>query len=326
MMTSGRPAGPAQSRVELRVSAIIPTLGRGEVVLRTIAQLRAQTAPPAEILIVDQTEDHPAHALQSLAQANHAGHIRWIRMSPPSQPAALNRGVLEARGELLLFLDDDIRIDTEFVAEHLKAHQKEGVDAVVGQVLQPGEVPLPGPIARKLDGPFADLEFPFRSAEPTFILNGMSGNLSVPRDLALRLGGFDERFTAPVSYRFDTDFCKRIVASGGKVSFEPTARIDHLRAPRGGTRSRGSHMTSASPIHGVGDYYFALKQGLSWTTVRYIFRRPVREVATKFHLTHPWWIPVKLLGELRALVQAIWQSGQGPKYLKADSRTSAAPR
>jgi GT2 family glycosyltransferase len=325
-MTSGPLPQPARSCVESRVSAIIPTLGRGEVVLQTIAQLRAQTAPPAEILIVDQTEDHPAHALQGLSEADRLGHIRWIRMSPPSQPAALNRGVLEARNELLLFLDDDIRIDPDFVAAHLKAHQQEGVDAVVGQVLQPGEVPLKGPIARQLDGPFADLEFPFRSAEPTFILNGMSGNLSVSRDLALRLGGFDERFTAPVSYRFDSDFCKRIVAAGGKVAFEPTARIDHLRAPRGGTRSRGSHMTSASPIHGVGDYYFALKQGLSWTTLRYILRRPVREVATKFHLTHPWWIPVKLFGELRAVVQAVWQAGQGPKYLSAESSIPAAPR
>ena len=309
-----------------RVSIIIPTLGRGEVVLQTIAQLRAQTAPPAEILIVDQTEDHPEHALQGLDEANRLGHIRWIRMSPPSQPAALNRGVLEARSELLLFLDDDIRIDTDFVAAHLRAHQKGDIDAVVGQVLQPGEVPLKGPIARTLSGPFADLEFPFRSAEPALINNGMSGNLSVPRSLALRLGGFDERFTAPVSYRFDTDFCKRIVASGGKVAFEPSARIDHLRAPRGGTRSRGSHMTSASPIHGVGDYYFALKQGLSWTTLRYMLRRPVREVATRFHLTHPWWIPVKLFGELRALVQALGQSRQGPQYLSAESRNRAAPR
>lgn len=298
-----------------RVSAIIPTLGRGEVVLETIAQLLAQDCPPAEILVIDQTEDHPAAALEGLAAADRRGDIRWIRMSPPSQPAALNRGILEARFELLLFLDDDIRIGRDFVAAHLEAHRRDGVNAVVGQVLQPGEVPLPGPVLKRSSGPFADLDFPFRSAERAWILNGMSGNLSVARALALRLRGFDEQFTAPVSYRFDSDFCKRVVSAGGRVAFAPEACIHHLRAPRGGTRSRGSHMTSGSPIHGVGDYYFALKQGLSWTTVSYMLRRPVREVTTRFHATHPWWIPVKLFGELWAFVGAVGLSRRGPRYL-----------
>ena len=327
-----RPPGDStrlESRSRLsaaRVSAVIPTLGRGEVVLETIAQLLSQDCPPKEVIVIDQTETHPAAALEGLAAAHRRGDIRWIRMSPPSQPAALNRGILEAQFELLLFLDDDIRISRDFVAAHLQAHQQDGVDAVVGQVLQPGEEPLPGPVLKRSTGPFADLDFPFRSAEPAWIRNGMSGNLSIRRDLALRLRGFDEQFTPPVSYRFDTDFCKRLVASGGRVAFVPEARIHHLRAPRGGTRSRGNHMTSASPIHGIGDYYFALKQGLSWTTLRYMLRRPVREVTTRFHARHPWWIPLKFFGELRAFAGAVRLYLRGPRYLDDGPQRGHEPR
>ncbi len=34
---------------------------------------------------------------------------------------------------------------------------------------------------------------------------------------------------------------------------------------------------------------------------KYSVSRVFREVRTRFHLTHPWWIPVKLVGEARAL-------------------------
>ncbi len=300
------------------MSVVIATLGRGPVVLDTIRQLLAQTLRAVEILIVDQTEDHDAQSIAALTQADRRGDIRWVRMSPPSQPAALNRGLSEARGSLVVFLDDDIRIDAGFLAAHVLAHQRTGADAVVGQVLQPGEQPLPGKVEQRRTGVLADLDFPFRSAEPTWVENGMSGNLSVRRALALQVGGFDERFTPPVSFRFDTDFCKRLVGVGARIAFAPDARIYHLRAPRGGTRSRGSHMTSASPIHGIGDYYFALKQGFMGEMFRYMAWRPVREVATRFHLRHPWWIPVKLLGELRALFGALRLWRKGPLYLRGD--------
>jgi GT2 family glycosyltransferase len=120
----------------------------------------------------------------------------------------------------------------------------------------------------------------------------MSGNMCLRREAALTLGGFDENFLPPVSYRFDSDFCKRLIRAGGKIRFEPSARIYHLRAARGGTRSVGCHLTSASPVHGVGDYYFAFRQGFNLATLGYVLRRPLREVRTRFHLRRPWWIPV----------------------------------
>ena len=83
-------------------------------------------------------------------------------------------------------------------------------------------------------------------------------------------------------------------------------------------------MTSGSPIHGIGDYYFALKQGLSLTTLRYMLRRPIREIATRFHATHPWWIPVKFFGELLALCGAIVLFWRGPHYMADDQHRITA--
>jgi GT2 family glycosyltransferase len=297
------------------ISVVIPTFGRDEVLTDTIRQFLAQSPAAAEIVVVDQTVTHEPEAEQQLSAWNRDGSIRWIRTTTPSQPIAMNRGLLEARNPLVLFVDDDIRIDPDFVAGHFDYAEDATVAAVIGQILQPGEEPLEGFEHVSDQGPFADFDFPFRSASPAWIRNGMSGNMSVKRDVALSIGGFDENFLAPVSYRFDSDFCARLVASGHRIRFDPRPRIHHLRAQRGGTRSLGSHLTSASPMHGIGDYYYALRRGLSPATLAYLFRRPVREVLTRFHLRHPWWIPVKLFGELRAMGMAIGLRLRGPNLL-----------
>jgi len=222
-------------------------------------------------------------------------------------------------------LDDDIRIGPDFLAAHCLAFDDSFIWAVVGQVVQPEQNVDMQYMRPPQSGPLADLSFPFCSSRSAFIENGMSGNMCVRRDAALALGGFDENFLPPVSYRFDSDFCKRLIRAGGKIRFEPTARIDHLRAERGGTRSVGSHLTSASPIHGVGDYYFAMRQGLCLETLVYVLRRPLREVRTRFHLRKPWWIPVKLIGEMRALVLALRLMLRGPKYLEREIIASSSP-
>lgn len=296
--------GVSAGTVRLPVSVAIPTFGRDSVLTDTIAQLLDQSPAPAEILIVDQTPSHDAETEERLASWHAAGAIRWIRRREPSQPAALNEALLAATQAYVLMLDDDIRIEPGFIAAHHAGFASDEVWMVIGQVLQPGEteeteyrhVPRPGPMA--------DLDFPFRSGRRAQIENGMSGNMTVRRERALQLGGFDENFLAPVSYRFDTEFCKRLVRAGGRIVFEPGARIHHLRAERGGTRSVGSHLASASPVHGVGDYYFALCQGWHPAVIAYALKRPFREVRTRFHLRRPWFIPIKLLGEARAFLLA----------------------
>jgi GT2 family glycosyltransferase len=181
--------------------------------------------------------------------------------------------------------------------------------------LQPGQEPSNDLPRYRTSGVARFLDFPFNSSQRMSIENGMAGNLSVRRDVALRIGGFDESFVG-VAYRFETEFCRRLCAHGGRIRFEPAATIRHLRAPSGGTRTHGDHRTSASPLHGVGDYYFALRQGANLGTLGYILRRPFQEVCTRFHLRHPWWIPVKCVGEMRAFLRALRLSVSGPRLLK----------
>lgn len=301
--------------INLSVSVVVPTYGRNEVLVETIRYLLNQSYPASEILIIDQTPRHIPETEKSLKQWHDSGVIRWITRTPPSITGAMNQGIVDAKSSIILFVDDDIVPNPDLIAEHVASYSETNIWAVTGQVLQPGEVPddvvYTGPQA----GLYAYLAFPFNSVKPTIVKNVMAGNLSVRKKRALQIGGFDENFIG-VAYRFETEFARRLVRAGGKIRFQPNARINHLRDERGGTRSGGSHLNSASPIHGVGDYYFAMTGGIDWETVRYVLRRPVREVCTRFHLRRPWWIPVKLFGELRAFIMGIRLSVGPPRLLK----------
>lgn len=299
------------------VSVVIPTYGREQVLVATVSQILSMPSGPAEVLIIDQTPEHQVATDQQLSCWDREGCIRWIRLTRPSIPEAMNAGLQFARNPLVLFLDDDIVPDGNLIAAHAQAYKDfPEAWAVAGQVLQPGESPGARNGYTANFGLRADLNFPFWSDEPAWVANVMAGNLSLRRDRALAAGGFDENFQGS-AYRFETEFSRRLIMRGGRIRYAPEASIRHLRAERGGTRAAGSHLTSASPRHGVGDYYFALLQGCTAETMAYMSWRMVREVCTRFHLRHPWWIPVKLLGELRGLVRATRLRRRGQRLIEA---------
>jgi GT2 family glycosyltransferase len=300
------------------VSIVIPTYQRGEVLLQTLAMLFEQDPPADEILVVDQTRTPAPEVASRLASWHNQGQIRWRRLPQPSIPHAMNVGLSEATGTIVLFLDDDIVPAANLIGAHAGSLAEDPqIWAVAGQVLQPGEEPCDIDVPIQRNGFRATLEFPFYSTRPMDIANAMAGNLSVRRQRAIEIGGFDENFVA-IGFRFETEFARRLIVRGGRVRFAPEASIRHLRAERGGTRARGSQFTSPDPGYGVGDYYFAMLQGRTWETHRYMMWRLFRQITTRFHRRHPWYIPVKLIGEIRAFLWARRLVQQGPRLISRE--------
>lgn len=307
------------------VSVVIPTYRRGEPLINSIKELLGLKQPAAELIVVDQTETHSQQTFDALHDWQKAGQISWHRIPVPSITHAMNHGLMVAKRPLVLFLDDDISLRGEIVAAHANAHENaRDVWATVGQVVQPWQVPEDLSAPRRMNGLRSDEDFPFHSSRSMEVRNVMAGNLCVKRKRAIEIGGMDENFLGS-AYRFETEFARRVLSSGGRILFLGNAGIDHLRADQGGTRSRGSHLTSASPLHGMGDYYFAMRHSSPISATTYGIRRVFREISTKFHALHPWWIPVKFIGEVRAFACAYLQYRSGPKLLKGEGEAHDRP-
>lgn len=289
----------------LSVSIVIPTYRREQVLVETIDHLLRLEPAPAEMLIVDQTPEHEPEVARALAHYEGAGRIVRIRLRAPSITRAMNIGLSRARGDIVLFLDDDLIPHPDLVGEHVAAHRR-GEHVVAGQVLQPWET----------DTDVGDDQEHslFASARSQYVTELMGGNFSVRRDLARRLGGFDENFVH-VAYRFEAEFAGRVLAAGEKILFEPRASIRHLKAGSGGTRSFGHHLTTVYPSHSVGAYYFLLRSRNASRRLLNLMGRPLRAVRTKHHFTHPWWIPATLAAEAMGFCWAMFLYLRGPRLL-----------
>lgn len=288
------------------ITVAIPTYNRGAIVAGTVRRILALEPPPEAVIVVDQSRELNA----DLVRLRDEQRIRLIRLDAPSIPHAMNTALLAAATPLVLFLDDDVEPSPQLIAAHAAAHGDPAAWAVVGQILQPGESPI------HVGQPADDLEFRFCADEGGFLTNVMAGNLSVKRERAVEVGGFDENFVL-AAYRFETDFALRLAAAGGKIWFEPRASLRHLKLASGGLRSFGDHRSSPSPAHSAGDYYFALHHRRFWP---YAARRLAKNVITRYHLAHPWTIPTKLVGEWRGLLLARRLARGGRKLLAPPRR------
>lgn len=288
---------------QLPVTIVIPTYRREQVLIDTIESLLQLAAGASEILVLDQTREHSGGTDALLRRWNEDGRIRWLRLPEPSIPGAMNKGLVEAAHEIVLFLDDDIIPFNDLVSAHWEAHQ-DGPALVAGRVLQPWD-------GDGADGSWSEKQF--ASTERLEITRFMGGNFSVRRSTALELGGFDENFVR-VAYNFEREYADRWRARGGRISFRPDAAIRHLKASFGGTRTYGEHLKTFFPAHSVGAYYYVLRSELVKHRVREFVGRPVRAVATRHHLCRPWWIPVTLVAELGGMLWALILYARGPRY------------
>ena len=277
------------------LTVAIPTYRRERVLLETVSYLRSLAVPPGEILLLDQTQQHDPETESALGTMADAGAITWVRLTIPSIPQAMNQGLVRARHDLVLFLDDDIRPDPELIAAHLRAHQESPGGIVAGRVLQPWH-------GGKAD-PADARRFGFNSESSREVDEFMGGNFSVNRHDAIAQGGFDENFVR-VAYRFEADFALRWRRAGGRIRYAAGALIHHLKASDGGTRVFGDYLRTAIPAHSVGEYYFALvNRPPGW--LRTVFGRPMRAIATRHHLRRPWWIPSTLVAEVGGILWAL---------------------
>lgn len=281
---------------------MIPSFDRGAVLVDTIELLAALRPRAREIIVVDQTLEHPPAVADRLREMESSGSFLHARLSAPSITKAMNRGLVLSKSSRVLFLDDDIVPDARLVDVHGSVGKH--CILVAGQVLQPGEEPE-APIAR---GPHR-----FRDDAPRLIDEFMGGNFSVPRDAALELGGFDENFIG-AAYRFEAEFAARFIRRHGPIHFQPAASIHHLAVPSGGTRQAAHHLRTSSPHHTAGAYYYLLRvRPRGWRLAWFV--RPFRSIRTRHHLHRPWWIPATLLAELRGMKVALGLHRSGPSYV-----------
>lgn len=203
-------------------SLIIITLDRAELLRNTLDGVARQLRPIDEMIVVD---NGPSRDTQRVACSSGA---RYVPEPKRGYGHARNRGISEARGDVIYFLDDDCVPEPDW-------------SEILWNVLNSGEADLaggsrasgqPGLAARleylSTDGPVLS---PRLAAGPARHLS--TSNLILRREVIEKTGCFDTALTMCE----DRDFTTRARKLGFKLRYEPKARVTHYPA-----------------IHGLSDY------------------------------------------------------------------------
>lgn len=214
----------------MRLSVIIPTFNREQILKLTLERLFAQVGEAdMEIVVADDGSSVATQDVIQAACARAPFPVRLIAQSNRGPAAARNLAIREASGDLLLFLGDDIFASPDLVATHLRVHAQHPSEsvAVLGYT-------SPAPEMRKtalseyiersgLQFAYQHIQDPNNVSYEHFY----TSNVSLKRAFLLRFGMFDEEF--PYAAYEDLELAYRLQSQHGlQIIFEPGARAYHF--------------------------------------------------------------------------------------------------
>jgi glycosyltransferase involved in cell wall biosynthesis/peptidoglycan/xylan/chitin deacetylase (PgdA/CDA1 family) len=211
------------------VSAAVVTRNRAELLARTLPTVLRQDLPADRFEVVVVDDGSSDGTAQLLAEHADRPGLRVIRQDRRGIAAARNVAIDAARGDVVVFLDDDLMCDRALLRAHATAHAREPRSLVVGRLGVAAES-TSGPVASWL-ATAAAAAHARRSCGVGLRDAFVAANCSVPLTLLRSCGGFDESL---VDAREEHELGLRLVRAGARPFYEPNAiALEVVRKPVG---------------------------------------------------------------------------------------------
>ena len=230
-------------------SIVVPTFERRDIVLGALRSfgLLQYEGEWSVTLVVDGSIDGTAQAVRA---ENWPFALTVIEQANGGLAAARNAGARTGAGDILLFLDDDMRVAPDLLERHASAFREDaGAVCVAGAIGLHPETP-PGFLAEGVDQ-WTKAALSLDGEERVFSLFG--GHCAIRRDAFERIGGFDPVYTSDGGYgREDTDIAVRLQRHGS-IATAPGALCLQIHAVDVATTLERAR------LQGRADRRFALK-------------------------------------------------------------------
>jgi len=247
---SGRPVAPPPGRVWPMVSIVVPSSCRSAHVVRCLRQVVAGTDYPAlEILLAVSCIDPNSRAQRAVLR--RLGRMAGLRicdlgMAAFNYAAANNNAVRQARGDLVLLLNDDVVPIEPGWLQCMVAELEDSAGIVGPRLLYGNRALQHGGVIMGL-GNLCEHAFrllPARAPGPHGLarlsrqVSAVTGAcMLMHRSLYQNLNGMDEEFSIALN---DVDFCLRAAAAGAPVKLAADVELYHMES-----RSLGRHYHGA---------------------------------------------------------------------------------
>lgn len=204
-------------RVSPRVSVLVATHNRRKLLARALASVNSQRYRDFEVIVVD---DASIDGTASWLRIDHQ-HIVLLELNAQSGAAAArNRGVKQARGEIVAFLDDDDAWHPSYLETQVAQF-----DAHPDILLcSTGHVEIDG--AGQIRQPYLQPVFNYANPLVHMLAECPLHTLSLVacrRSALERFGPFDET----MAIVHDLDWYVRLIVAGGRLAHDPSPLVEH---------------------------------------------------------------------------------------------------
>lgn len=260
-----------RSETPLAVSVVIASRERPEMLSDTVESVLSARRVPRELVIVDQSR--APHGELAGRGTERGCEIRYVQSATSGLSSARNVGLRHSSQDVVVILDDDMLVQEDSLDRLIAGRpDHDGRIVTTGRLLaappeRPGLSQPPGALVIREEPEV------FRGRQPRQVVPGP--NISLPREVMLEIGGYDERLGAGTRFPAgeDHDLSLRLLDAGCEVRHVPEAVVLHRswRARRDVVRLRWGY------ARGVGGFY-AKHAGLR---DRHTLERAAREVRSR---------------------------------------------
>ena len=248
-------------------SVIVPTHNRKETLAHCLQALCDQNHPNETIVVDDGSQDGTREMVAARFQ-----HVQYIFQENRGPAAARNRGIRQARGDIIAFTDDDCVPPRDWLAKLAAGYARHPeIAGAGGGIIAPNEM-LEKNIFARYERYLGWDVFRARDQE---ILGGIecptggTANMSYRRTVLEQVNGFDENF--PVAAGEDADLNMRVCQLGYLLLYVPV-RVIHLQEYSWKRFRRQFY------LRGIGRNYYEQKHGAGYPSRWKIALRIIRRL------------------------------------------------
>ncbi len=216
------------------VSVVIPTLNRDDYLYNSICDILKQDYSLFEVIVVDQSSVINTEIELLINKNKNKNKLRYYSVSFKGLPQARNFGWQNALYPIILYIDDDVRIEQGFITAHASGYVDDGIGIVGGRVL---EIGMGGKESVGSFNPWtATPRGEFACTTSKFVDHVKGCNFSCRKSLLNSLNGFDEQLTVGASLYEELELMLRVKPCKMKVFYKADAVLKHLASSEGGCR------------------------------------------------------------------------------------------
>ena len=204
-------------------SLIIASRNRPELLADTVASILQGEQIPSELIIVDQS--HTLHPTLGKLEASRGCQVRYLWVQTTGLSRGRNTAIAEARYDILVLIDDDMYVASDWFTRLVQSLEKGGPRSVVSGQVRPH-------FPEGATGFVPSTE----TAQAPGVYHGrvgkdvlLTGNMAMYRAAVEAVGLFDERLGPGAAFPSaeDSDYGFRLLEAGFDIRYVPEAVVYH---------------------------------------------------------------------------------------------------